>query len=75
MVWFMARWAGFAEPGQRITRPKIARALRREHATDYEGEDEAATVRRLYRISALIKTSDPTETASLARKGRSLPVR
>ncbi len=52
MVWFMDRLARLAEPGQRVTRSKIARALRREHPGDYEGENEAVTVRRVYRVSA-----------------------
>jgi hypothetical protein len=58
-IWLMGRLAALAEPGQAVTRPKIARFLRRENPADYEGEDEAATIRRVYRISALIKTSDP----------------
>lgn len=51
-VWFLPRWAGLAEPGKSVTRLKMARCLRREHPHDYEGEAEAVTVRRLYRLSA-----------------------
>jgi hypothetical protein len=57
-VWFLARWAGLVEPGQTVTRPMIAHALRRDHPTDYEGEDAAGTVRRLYRISARLRPDD-----------------
>lgn len=57
-IWFLDRWAEFAERGQSITRPKITQALRREHPAEYEGEDEAVTVRRLYRISAMLKPDD-----------------
>lgn len=55
-VWFLSRWAGLAEPGQSVTRPKIARHLRRVNPADYEGEAEAVTVRRLYRMSANLRT-------------------
>jgi hypothetical protein len=51
-VWLMSRWAGLAEPGQSVTRPKIARHLRSGNPADYEGEGEVVTVRRLYRLSA-----------------------
>jgi hypothetical protein len=67
MVWFLARWAGLAEPGQSVTRPKIARYLRLQNPADYEGEAEEVTVRRVYRISAATKgkasrMADPKES-------------
>jgi hypothetical protein len=65
-VWLVARDAGLAEPGQSVTRPKIARHLRRENPADYEGEDEAVTVRRLYRLSAAMHRP---EMALPARSG------
>jgi hypothetical protein len=51
-ICMFSRLAGFAEPGETVTVPKIVRYLRREHPGDYEGEDEATTLRRAYRISA-----------------------
>ena len=48
------RYAAFAEPGQRVTRPRIAQVLRAQNASDYEGEDETVTIRRLYRLSVAI---------------------
>ncbi len=53
-VWQVARYA-LTEPGHRITRPDIARALRSQNPADYEGEDEAVTVRRVYRMSKALK--------------------
>ena len=47
----LTSYAAFAEPGQRATRPNIARVLRVQNPADYEGEDEAVTIRRLYRLS------------------------
>ena len=50
-IWILPRLVGLAEPGGVLTRPKIARALRRENPAEYDDEDEAVTVRRLYRLS------------------------
>ncbi len=65
-VWFLPRWGGLAGPGQSVTRPKIARYLRRENPSDYEGEAEAVTVRRLHSLSAAMRRP---ETASPGRPG------
>jgi hypothetical protein len=54
-IWVLTRYAAFAEPGQRVTRPNIARVLRGQNPADYGGEDEGATVRRLYRLSAAMR--------------------
>jgi hypothetical protein len=56
------RYAGLLEPGQHVTRPDIARVLRSENPADYEGEDEAATVRRLYRLSVKLNARGPRES-------------
>ena len=53
-IWVLNRYAAFAEPGQRVTRPRIAQVLRAQNASDYEGEDETVTIRRLYRLSVAI---------------------
>jgi len=66
MVWFLTRWAGLAEPGQSVTRPKIARYLRLQNPADYEGEAELVTIRRLYKLSTAMR---PPDTASLGRAG------
>jgi hypothetical protein len=65
-IWLLARYAGFAEPGQRVTGPDIARVLRSENPADYEGEDEPVTVLRLYRLSAAMHSP---KTALPARSG------
>ena len=57
-VWQVARYA-LIEPAPHITRPMIARVLRSENPTDYDSEDEAVTIRRLYRLSAALKASSP----------------
>jgi hypothetical protein len=58
----VARGSAFLEPGQRVTRPDIARYLRTENVAEYEGEDEAVTVRRLYRISEGLQASGRPKT-------------
>lgn len=64
-VWQVARYA-LMEFGHRITRPDIARFLRRDNPADYEGEDETVTIRRVYRLSAALKVRSPV--ASDARQ-------
>ena len=56
-VWQVARYARI-EPGQRITRPDIARFLRSANPADYEGEDETVTIRRVYRLSVALTRVD-----------------
>ncbi len=55
------RYSGLLEPGRLVTRRDIARALRSENPADYEGEDKAVTIRRLYRISGKLKARGPRE--------------
>jgi hypothetical protein len=54
-IWVLHSYAAFAEPGQRVTRPNIARVLRGQNPADYEGEDETVTIRRLYRLSVAMR--------------------
>jgi hypothetical protein len=49
--------ARLKENGHPITRPDIARILRRENPETYAGEEAAVTLRRVYRISVKLKAS------------------
>jgi hypothetical protein len=65
-LWFLTRWAGFAEPGQLLTRRKIAEVLRRNHPAEYEGEDDTVTRARVYRISAALRSGSALARAEEA---------
>jgi hypothetical protein len=55
-VWVLPRLlARSGAADQRLTVPDIARGMRSDDPADYQGEDEAVTIRRLYRISAKLK--------------------